>query len=129
MGASLKGVPIFFRAVVSDLAQTYYTNAMNLLNSRVPAGPGVRAEGSPRRQHRAVDQAYRLLVRARVEASLEDFLGNPFVRTALGILRRFSSNYRVEQAIKLLEEAGEEAKKEESKRTRSELDKASRGRR
>jgi hypothetical protein len=115
---------------VSDLVQVYYSNALNLLNSSVPAQPGVKGEKAPRRLDRQIDRAYRMLARYQLKAGLEDFLANPFVRTALSILRKFSSsNYRIEQAIKLLEEAGEEAKKSASDKTRKSLDKASRGRR
>jgi len=81
-----------------SLAQILYANAIKLLDSE-------------RRSARRIDQAYRILARRNVNAGLEDWLYNPFVKTALTILQKFSSNYKIREALKLLQAAGEEAEK------------------
>jgi hypothetical protein len=57
-----------------------------------------------------------LLKKTSIEAGIIDFLANPFVRSALGILEKFQSNKRISEAIKLLKEAGEEEEKEVKKK-------------
>lgn len=61
-------------------------------------------------------KAYLLLRKTSIEAGIIDFLANPFVRSALGILEKFQSNKRISEAIKLLKEAGEEEEKEVKKK-------------
>lgn len=115
---------------MSDLVQVYFTNALNLLNTPTPVAPGVKAQKCPRRLDRQIDRAYRMLARHQLKAGLEDFLANPFVRTAMSILRKFSAgNYRIQQALNLLEEAGEEARKKQHDKTKKSFDKAAKGRR
>jgi hypothetical protein len=53
-----------------------------------------------------------------VQADVEDFLANPFVKTAMMILEKLSGNYRVSQAMKLLREAGTVSQQEKKKRRR-----------
>jgi len=52
----------------------------------------------------------------RIQAGVEDFLANPFVQTALSILKNLSKNYKIGQAIKLLEEAGKDYEEAERKK-------------
>lgn len=79
-------------------AQVLYANAVKIL-------------ALERRTARRVDKAYRVLARHNVNAAVEDWLVNPFVKTALSILEKFSGNYRIKEALKLLKAAGEEAEK------------------
>jgi hypothetical protein len=81
---------------MADLAYVYYSNAIKLL-------------ASERRKSRRVDEVYRMLVRHNIEAGLADWLANPFIRTALTILKKFTDNYKIREATRLLYEAGEEA--------------------
>jgi hypothetical protein len=83
---------------MENLSQILYTNALNIL-------------AMERRTARRVDEAYRILARRNLNAGLEDWLYNPFVKTALSILQKFSGNYRIKEALKLLQAAGEEAEK------------------
>ena len=53
-----------------------------------------------------------------IQAGLDDFLSNPFVQTALGILKSFNKTYKVKQAIQLLEEAGREYQEAEDRKAR-----------
>ena len=87
------------------LSVTYVKNAMILLKAE---------QRSSLRLH----EVYARLHRLEVRAGFADFLGNPFLQTALSILEKFSSNYRIKEAIKLLREAGEEAEKESKKKRR-----------
>lgn len=81
------------------LPSILYANALKLL-------------GTERRVAKRIDEAYRILARNRVHGAVEDWLQNPFVSTALGILEKFgTSNYKIKQAIQLLREAGKEAKR------------------
>lgn len=61
-------------------------------------------------------RAYLLLKQQRVEAGFVDFLANPFVRSAMGILEMLMGNPKVKQAVSLLREAGKEAEEEEKKK-------------
>lgn len=79
-------------------AQILYSNAVKIL-------------ALERRTARRVDEAYRILAKRNVSASMEDWLVNPFVKTAISILEKFASNYRIKEALKLLQAAGEEAEK------------------
>jgi hypothetical protein len=79
-----------------SLAQVLYANAIKIL-------------ATERRSHRRVDEVYRILARRNVSAGLENWLYNPFIKTALSILEKFSGNYKIKEAIKLLQEAGKEA--------------------
>lgn len=81
---------------MENLSYVYYSNAIRLL-------------ASERRKSKRVDEAYRMLVRHNMQAGIEDWLSNPFIKMAMKLLRSFGSNYKIGQAIKLLEEAGEEA--------------------
>lgn len=83
---------------MSELAHVFYSNALKLL-------------ATERRRSRRIDEVYRILARHNVQADMADWLSNPFIRTAMKLLRSFSSNYKIQQAMKLLEEAGEESKK------------------
>lgn len=83
---------------METLPQILYSNALNIL-------------AMERRTARRVDEAYRILARRNLNAGLEDWLYNPFVKTALSILQKFSGNYRIKEALKLLQAAGEEAEK------------------
>lgn len=83
-------------------AQAYVSNALTLLKQS-------------QRVHKDVHLAYKRLNALHVKAGLEDFLTNPFISTAMSILKTFSTNYKIKQAIKLLQEAGEEAKKKKKK--------------
>ncbi len=66
---------------------------------------------SSQRAHKDVHLTYKRLNTIYVRGGLADFLSNPFISTAMSILKTFSTNYKIQQAIKLLQEAGEEAKK------------------
>ena len=79
-----------------SLPQVLYANAIKIL-------------ALERRSAKRIDQAYRILARRNMSAGLEDWLYNPFVKTALSILEKFSKNYRIKEALKLLKAAGEEA--------------------
>jgi len=128
MGWDIMFQPIFHSGAMSDLAQVYVTNALNLLCAATPAAPGVKGQKCPRRLHRDIDRAYRMLARHHLQGSLEDFLANPFVRTALSILRRFTGgNYKIQQAVALLEEAGKEATKAGHEKNRKSFERAGRG--
>ncbi len=81
-----------------NISQTLYANAVKIL-------------ALERRTARRVDEAYRILARRNVAAAIEDWLVNPFVKTAISILEKFSNNYRIKEALKLLQAAGEEAEK------------------
>lgn len=83
---------------METIAQVLYANAVKLL-------------ATERRTARRVDEAYRILTERGVSAGVEDWLANPFVQTAIGILEKFTSNYRIREALKLLKAAGEEAEK------------------
>ncbi len=63
-----------------------------------------------------VARAYLMLRQQRVEAGLVDFLANPFVRSAMGILEMLVGNAKVREAVKLLKEAGKEAEEEKKKK-------------
>ncbi len=84
------------RSLKNELVYIYYANAIKLI-------------ASERRAHRSIDQAYRILVQHNMQADLTDWLSNPFIRTALQILRKFTDNYKIREATRLLYEAGEEA--------------------
>jgi len=83
---------------MESLQQIFYQNALKLL-------------AQERRKARRIDGAYRTLARRNMRGSLEDWLYNPFVKTAISILSKFSSNYKIKEALKLLQAAGEEAEK------------------
>jgi hypothetical protein len=83
---------------METLPQILYTNAIKIL-------------ATERRSARRIDEAYRILVRRNLNAGLEDWLYNPFVKTALSILEKFSGNYKIKEALKLLQAAGDEAEK------------------
>ena len=80
------------------IQEVYYRNALAILE----------AEADPR-----IAVAYKLLRSVPVTAGIEDWILNPFVSTALSILKKFSS-YKVQQAIKLIEEAATEAREEKT---------------
>lgn len=88
---------------MEELSYVFYSNALKLI-------------ASERRTSRRIDEVYRILARHNVQAGLADWLSNPFIRTALQILRKFTDNYKIREATRLLYEAGEEAKASESKR-------------
>jgi hypothetical protein len=88
-----------------EMSRLYYANAVKIL-------------AGERRSARQIDHAWRILNSHNIPAGMVDWLTNPFVRTALGILEKFQSNYKVKEAIKLLKEAGEEAKQEKESRKR-----------
>ena len=71
-----------------------------------------------RRRAGRVNAAYKLLSKTPIQAGVEDWLTNPFVRTAMTILKGLSSNYKIRQAIQLLTEAGKDAEEEASKKKR-----------
>ncbi len=81
---------------MTELFRVYYANALRLL-------------ASERRLARRVDEVYRILQKNHIQAGLADWLGSPFIGTALTILETFQSNYKIKQAIRLLKEAGKEA--------------------
>ncbi len=86
---------------VSELADVYYRNAMNLIHGE-------------RRAAKRIDHAYRILVNlgaGDVKGSISDWLKNPFAETAVKILEKFEENYRVREALKLLKEARAQGKK------------------
>lgn len=80
------------------LAQVFYDNALKML-------------ASERRKAQRIDKAYRTLARRNVHGGLEEWLYNPFVKTAMSILEKFTDNYKIREALKLLQAAGEEAEK------------------
>jgi hypothetical protein len=82
-----------------DLCEILYHNALVLLSSE-------------RRRARQIDQAWRILCNhnARIYGGLVEWLANPFFHTAIKILRKFTNNYKIRQALKLLDEAAEESK-------------------
>jgi hypothetical protein len=82
--------------MTKDLAYVYYSNAIKLL-------------ATERRKSQRIDKVYRMLARHNVQAGLADWLANPFIRTALQILKKFTDNYKIREATRLLYEAGEEA--------------------
>ncbi len=90
---------------MESLSQIYYANAIKMI-------------ASERRSSKQIDDVYRILVRHNMQADLTDWLANPFIRTALQILRKFTDNYKIREATRLLYEAGEEAKTELSKKKR-----------
>ena len=79
----------------ASLATAYYNNAMAFLKTE-------------RRKAARVNAAYRLLQKNSITASAEDWLKNPFVRTALKILQGLTTNPKVRESLRLLKEAGEE---------------------
>ena len=83
---------------MESLSQIFYSNALKIL-------------ATERRTARRVDEAYRILARRNLNAGIEDWLYNPFVKTALSILEKFSGNYKIKEALKLLQAAGDEAEK------------------
>ncbi len=88
------------------LSTIYYRNALTLLKAE-------------RRNYKRVNDVYVRLGRIEVRAGVEDWLGNPFISTALSILEKLTSNYKIKQAVQLLKEAATESKKEsESKKKR-----------
>jgi len=84
--------------VSEKLHQVLYSNALKIL-------------ATERRTAKRIDDVYRTLARHNMRASMDEWLYNPFVKTALGILERFSSNYKIREALKLLQAAGDEAEK------------------
>ena len=78
-----------------SLESVYFRNALRLL-------------AQERRRDNRINQVYIRLRQHNVTAAVEDWLSNPFVSTALLILEKLSGNYRIQQAIKLLREAGAE---------------------
>lgn len=90
---------------MSALAEIYYTNALAILRTE-------------RRKAARVNAAYKLLTKTPITAGVEDWLQNPFVKTALTILQALTGNWRVREAIKLLKAAGEEAEQEARKTKR-----------
>ena len=62
-----------------------------------------------------IDEVLALLEREHFSAGLETFLANPFIQTALKILKSFNKNYKIEQAVRLLEEAGKEEQETQRK--------------
>ncbi len=91
-------------ALISALSQVYYQNAINILRDE-------------RQIRKKFNHVYaRLHTGLRVEGGVASFLlSNPFIQTALKILETFESSYKVQQAIRLLRAAGEEAEKEKRK--------------
>ncbi len=83
---------------MESLPQVLYSNALKIL-------------ATERRTAQRVDKAYRVLARRNLSAGMEDWLVNPFVKTAISILEKFTSNYKIREALKLLQAAGEEAEK------------------
>lgn len=81
---------------MNNLAHVFYSNAVRLI-------------AEERRSSKRIDEVYRILVTHNVEAGLTDWLANPFIKTALQILRKFTDNYKIREATRLLYEAGEEA--------------------
>ena len=86
-----------------SLSQVYFDNALCLL-------------ASERRSSRRVNAAYQTLKKNQVTAGIEDWMTNPFVRTALSILQSLSGSYKVREAIRLLKAAGTEAEAEKKKK-------------
>jgi hypothetical protein len=76
----------------------YYRNALNFLKGE-------------RRKAKRIDEAYRKLNRFNLAGGFVDFLANPFIRSAISILEKFTGNYKVKEALRLLKEAGQESKK------------------
>ena len=87
------------------LSEVYYKNALALLSSE-------------RRKAGRINAAYKLLSKTPINAAVEDWLTNPFVRTALTILKGLSSNFKVREAIRLLSEAGKEQENAKKKRSK-----------
>jgi len=81
-----------------SLQELYVKNALRF----------IKAE---RRSARKVNEAYLMLSRCNIQAGLVDWLANPYLRTALSILEKFTGNYKIQQAVKLLREAGEDQEK------------------
>ena len=78
----------------NSLKKVFIENALNLI-SQVDY-PGVQ-------------KAYQGLTQVRLDAGLaEEFLSNGYIKTALAILKTFVGNYKIKQALKLLQEAAEE---------------------
>lgn len=84
----------------------FHLNALRILHDE--------AEATPRLRSALVALEHPQLQRG-IRAGLEDFLANPFVQTAMSILRTFGKNYKVNQAVKLLEEAGKDYAEEQRK--------------
>ena len=84
----------------------FYLNARNLIKSELEAQPGLAPALA------ALESAQ---AQPGIAAGVEDFLANPFIQTALSILRSFSKNYKIGQAIKLLEEAGKDEQESQRK--------------
>ena len=82
---------------------------------RVLYGNALKLISMERRRARRIDQVYRMMARHNLQAGVVDWLANPFIQTALSILERFSANYRIKEAVKLLREAGA-ASSEEGRR-------------
>ncbi len=84
----------------------FHLNALRLLNEEVLVLPGLAP---------AIDALTHRDLQEGIRAGVEDFLANPFVQTALSILRSFGKNYKVNQAIKLLEEAGKDYQEQQGR--------------
>jgi hypothetical protein len=86
----------------------YFTNARLLLSSlreEPLASVGARAIGHLDFQQKSA-------------GVVEDLLDSPFIQTALSLLAPYVQNYRIRQAIKLIQEGIEEEKKKKKKRPR-----------
>ncbi len=79
-----------------ELKQVFFSNALNLIKQE-------------RRKARRIYEVYARLHQLQVRGGItENILSNPFIKTALSILKTFVGNYKIKQAIKLLQEAAEE---------------------
>ncbi len=85
----------------------FHLNAIRLLSDEVERTPALRP---------ALDALTHRQLQDGILAGVEDFLANPFVQTALTILKSLSRNYKVGQAVKLLEEAGRDYEEEQRKK-------------
>jgi len=86
----------------NTLATVYIRNALELIRQE---------QRTSREIHQVYSGLQKRLVKADKSVSggfAENFLSNPFISTALGILEKFSGNYKIKQALKLLKEAGAE---------------------
>jgi hypothetical protein len=66
-----------------------------------------------------IARAYLSLKALTIQGGVLDFLANPFIRSAIGILEMMQGNPKIKQALSLLQEAGkeeEEAKKKKKKK-------------
>jgi hypothetical protein len=96
------------------------TTQMGVLTMSVYLANAIKLIASERRKAQRVNRLYYKLIGkiqkdpTNIQAGMIDLLSNPFIKSAISILEKFESNYKLREAAKLIKQAiteHEESKK------------------